>query len=154
MKSYNLTMDEVQLIVLGSLYNGLVKDDDLVITTLDVKNYLRDVRKVFIKQAEVSNALNAFYEWWKEEEFVLEVGDTAYDLDRKSNGLYYSYYLTEVDTQDGTDNTSVSTIKDIVSNNMDKTSYEIQCIIRNLNILNVPSVRSIAAYKANITRRS
>lgn len=161
MKNYNLTMDEVQLIVLGSLYNGLVTNGNFVVTTLDVKNYLRDIRKVNITQSAVSVALNEFYKWWKFEGFVLEVGDTAYDFERKSNGIYYTYYLKEIVVDGVVVNDDPPTLLDAnlirqtVANNPLKTSSEVRDILLSLNVdkTKVPSVSSIAAFKANINRK-
>lgn len=157
MKEYNLTMDEVQLIVLGSLYNALATEDSCMITTLDVKNYLRKVRKATITQATVSKALNEFYKWWKYEDFVLEVGDTAYALKRKSNGIHLEYYLEEIKEEIEEEDTNDAVETDIIyiiKQNMDKSSYEIRQILRDIGSITLPSVRSIAAYKANITRKN
>lgn len=157
MKEYNLTMHEVQLIVLGSLYNALATEDSCMITTLDVKNYLRKVRKATITQATVSKALNDFYEWWKSEDFVLEVGDTAYALKRKSNGIHLEYYLEEIKEEIEEEDTNDAVETDIIyiiKQNMDKSSYEIRQILRDIGSITLPSVRSIAAYKANITRKN
>ena len=162
MKEYNLTMDEVQLIVLGSLYNALATEDACVITTLDVKNYLRKVRKATITQAKVSKALDDFYKWWKEDdEFVLEVNDKSYALNRKSNGIYLEYYLEEVEVEEDEDidaedediDAEDEDLLSIIKRNMDKSSYQIQQILRDMGNISLPSIRSIAAYKANITRR-
>ena len=156
MKEYNLTMDEVQLIVLGSLYNALATEDSCMITTLDVKNYLRKVRKATITQATVSKALDDFYKWWTEDdEFVLEVNDKTYALKRKNNGIHLEYYLEEIEEEIEDTNDAVETdIIYIIKQNMDKSSYQIQQILRGVGSITLPSVRSIAAYKANITRRS
>lgn len=158
MKEYNLTMDEVQLIVLGSLYNALATEDSCMITTLDVKNYLRKVRKATITQATVSKALNDFYEWWTEnDEFVLEINDKTYALKRKSNGIHLEYYLEEIKEEIEEEDTNDAVETDIIyiiKQNMDKSSYEIRQILRGIGSITLPSVRSIAAYKANITRKN
>jgi hypothetical protein len=175
MKEYNLSMDEIHLIVLASLYNGLVTNKDFVVTSLDVKNYLRDVRKVTITQATVSKALNDFFDWWTNEEFVLNIGDKNYLLLRRRTklGIHYEYYLEETELEDeyedeDEDDASLvysdsilsdeDKIRNIIKTNMNLDSYEIQAIIETMMVKDrsflsfCPSIRSIGAYKANITR--
>lgn len=162
MKMYNLSMDEVQLIVLGSLYNGIVSDPECCITTLDVKKYLREIRNANITQAVVSKALEDFYNWFKAEDFVLDVNDTQYSLEcrtvRKSGKNYREYYLEEVDVDQADaddDMTDADIIKAVILSNPSKTSAQVRDqLIRDFRtVITIPTVQTIAAYKANLTRR-
>lgn len=170
MKEYNLSQNELHLIVLGSLYNGLAVQDNYVITSLDVKKYLREIRGVRVTQATVSAALDELYTWWEEEGIVLEVGDDVYDLVYKiasrDGKSFRQYYLEKIIIEPEEE----SIIDD---NDDDKTYGEIICdVIMQYPTFNsqdivdilianykdklnpIPSVQSVAAYKAAISRRN
>jgi hypothetical protein len=160
-EKYELTYDELYILIVGSLCLQIGDENVTPVTTLMIKNFVRESRNANITQKEVSYAVSKFYDQWTATGSLLDVNGKVYDLKFKisEDGTHKEYYLEE--WLDGfEDNESDSDkIRNIIKANMDLDSYEIEAIIKamiakdRLFLSFCPSIRSIGAYKANITRK-
>jgi hypothetical protein len=160
-EKYELTYDELYILIVGSLCLQIGDENVTPVTTLMIKNFVRESRNANITQKEVSDAVSKFYNEWTAAGSLLDVNGKVYDLKFKisEDGTHKEYYLEEW-LYGFEDNESDSVkIKNIIKENMDLSSNEILAIINTLIAINkltleeLPSVKSIAAYKANITRK-
>jgi len=159
-----VTMDVIAIVVNWALL------DKGVITTLEVKNYLRS-KGYFALQSEISKLMEEYQADFEDSDFLLEIGDKLYTIDFRTAGNHKEYFLLEVEVDTVADLDDVSFVQATVAQprnmnivqapsaitvllddprafiekNMNMSSYDLAKILEI-------STASVRAYKANINR--